>query len=121
MERDQKPVEETYSMETKGLTIENKREAMLKEPEEMAASQKIPQPVSVLERVEDDWFVLFHVVPRTSPYRSPGTANMLFSVSAHSRNQDYYLHCVIPCWTLLCVKVASLCHSCLEGPICRTC
>ncbi|KAG7273249.1 hypothetical protein CRUP_001345, partial [Coryphaenoides rupestris] len=71
MERDQKPVEETYAMETIGLTIEDDREVMLKEPEEMAASQKIPQPVSVLERVEDDWFVLLHVVPRTSPYRSP--------------------------------------------------
>ncbi|KAJ3598688.1 hypothetical protein NHX12_002193, partial [Muraenolepis orangiensis] len=58
-------VENTSSMETPGPRVQGKREAMVQDVEQ----EEIPGPV--LERVNDDWFVVFHVFPRQPSYLSP--------------------------------------------------
>ena len=87
-ERDQKAVVQSYPTETAGLTVEDQREVVVKETrlqqEETTRSQtQIPQPESVLARVEDDWFMLFNVVPRKPTYVSPGTARIAGCASDH--------------------------------------
>ncbi|XP_030214566.1 uncharacterized protein LOC115545484 isoform X4 [Gadus morhua] len=86
VERDQKAVELSYPTETAGPTVEDQRQVVVNETilqqQETAGSQTIPAPVSVAERVEDDWFVLFNRVPRKTTYVTPGVVSHLGNVFA---------------------------------------
>ena len=85
--RVQKAVVQSCPAETAGPTVEDQREVVVEETrlqrEDTAGSQTVPQPGSVSRRVEDDWFVLFNVVPRTPTYVSPGTARIAGCASHH--------------------------------------
>ena len=87
VERDQKAVELSYPTETAGPTVEDQRQVVVNETilqqQETAGSQTIPAPVSVAERVEDDWFVLFNRVPRKTTYVTPGNARTAGCASDH--------------------------------------
>ncbi|XP_059911265.1 uncharacterized protein LOC132460209 isoform X4 [Gadus macrocephalus] len=86
VESDQKAVELSYPTETAGPTVEDQRQVVVNETilqqQETAGSQTIPAPLSVAERVEDDWFVLFNRVPRKTTYVTPGVVSHLGNVFA---------------------------------------
>ncbi|XP_059911276.1 uncharacterized protein LOC132460209 isoform X15 [Gadus macrocephalus] len=74
---DQEPAKQSYSSEMiQSPAVEDEREVMVEEerlaPEETRGS---PDILEVLERVADDWFVLFQVTPRKTTYVSPVAAD----------------------------------------------
>ncbi|XP_030214575.1 uncharacterized protein LOC115545484 isoform X13 [Gadus morhua] len=74
---DQEPAKQSYSSEMiQSPAVEDEREVMVEEerlaPEETRDS---PDILEVLERVADDWFVLFQVTPRKTTYVSPAAAD----------------------------------------------
>ena len=101
---DQEPAKQSYSSEMiQSPAVEDEREVMVEEerlaPEEPRGS---PEILEVLERVADDWFVLFQVTPRKTTYVSPGTAEILCFASANSKNHEhFFLNGFIPCGTVL--------------------
>ena len=105
---DQETAKQSYSLEMiQSQAVEEEREVVVKverlAPEETWGS---PEILPVLERVADDWFVLFQVIPRKTTYVSPGTAELLCFASVHSRNhEDFYPKWLHTLWD--CVSVVS--------------
>ena len=111
----QETAEQSYSSEAiQSRAVEDERAVMVKEerpaPQETRVS---PVILPVLERVADDWFVLFQVIPRKTTYVSPGTAQILCLASAHRNREHFYLNGLVPMWDCLtCEELNFLFVSC---------